>query len=485
MSNPFAFVPRKVAAKSATAGSSSAAPVASVSGPFKVKPKDSERKGSLPYSDDECAILVCLALSDHALWSDPDLRRTIEWNAEGFIPLSYVFLHAPMLLQSGLTFDTATEGVVARAVRTHAAAVLEVRMLTEAPSKSAWGGKDKVGGYEVRRRDSTAPQRDCTRNDWEARTIYLENIPPQYRTIPGIARFLRGLLPSSATADSLSQRVQSIFLPPHYQDQPSDLPKCKGFALVTLAEISDVDAFLHAWPWGSPPEKTVAGSTPADDAVKYGLRALPKHTWDELNDTYRACRQQLLDEVYLETPDDIQPEDFEPESIQVHANRPSKAEAPAPQRRAETTEVLPDAPYPPGCLVFVRHVHPETNKTALRTLLSAAFPASEAHALDYIDFNKGMDTCHVRLATPSYTQALVAHFSAHGTAQLHGLDDAGSADGVHLVVEVVHGTKEALYWEKVPEKVRRAAVSKASGGAAEDARGTEDPPKRKRRKREK
>lgn len=78
-----------------------------------------------------------------------------------------------MLLQSGLTFDTATEGVVARAVRTHAAKVLEVRMLTEAPSKSAWGGKDKVGGYEVRRRDSTAPQRDCTRNDWEARTIYL------------------------------------------------------------------------------------------------------------------------------------------------------------------------------------------------------------------------------------------------------------------------------------------------------------------------
>ena len=53
--------------------------------------------------------------------------------------------------------------------------------------------------------------------------------------------------------------------------------------------------------------------------------------------------------------------------------------------------------------------------------------------------------------------------------QAHGLDSAGSppsSDGTGtgpkpISAELVDGEREALYWNKVPEKVRREAVRKA------------------------
>ena len=55
---------------------------------------------------------------------------------------------------------------------------------------------------------------------------------------------------------------------------------------------------------------------------------------------------------------------------------------------------LPAALFPPGCLVFVRNVHPGTNKTTLRALLAAHAPAA-APALDYVDYTKGMVSVRV------------------------------------------------------------------------------------------
>ena len=56
--------------------------------------------------------------------------------------------------------------------------------------------------------------------------------------------------------------------------------------------------------------------------------------------------------------------------------------------------------YPPGCLVFLRNVHPETNKTTLRGLfLHARRPIGievgkkdDDDGLDYLDYTKGMDS---------------------------------------------------------------------------------------------
>lgn len=52
-------------------------------------------------------------------------------------------------------------------------------------------------------------------------------------------------------------------------------------------------------------------------------------------------------------------------------------------------------PFPPGCLVFVRNVHPDTNKTTLKSLFSV-------HAF-FVDDNK--DTSSVRLPLLIHTYA--------------------------------------------------------------------------------
>jgi RNA recognition motif-containing protein len=44
--------------------------------------------------------------------------------------------------------------------------------------------------------------------------------------------------------------------------------------------------------------------------------------------------------------------------------------------------------YPPNCFVFVRNIHPETNKTTLRTFFAKAVEVKEA--INYVNFNKGM-----------------------------------------------------------------------------------------------
>ncbi|KAF8484415.1 hypothetical protein JB92DRAFT_1567718 [Gautieria morchelliformis] len=88
--------------------------------------------------------------------------------------------------------------------------------------------------------------------------------------------------------------------------------------------------------------------------------------------------------------------------------------------------------FPQNCLVFVRNIHPDTNKTTLRTLFSASL-ASSKRSVDYVDFTKGIDTvgpfliihppfslacltqCHLRLASPSDAARLVSHSTLPST----------------------------------------------------------------------
>lgn len=57
-----------------------------------------------------------------------------------------------------------------------------------------------------------------------------------------------------------------------------------------------------------------------------------------------------------------------------------------------------DSVYPSGCLVFIRNLHPETNKTTLRNLFLHARVENgdtsgkkDADGIDYLDYTKGMD----------------------------------------------------------------------------------------------
>lgn len=41
-----------------------------------------ETGGKTKYSDEDYANVICIAISDYALWLDPDLRRTVDWSVE-------------------------------------------------------------------------------------------------------------------------------------------------------------------------------------------------------------------------------------------------------------------------------------------------------------------------------------------------------------------------------------------------------------------
>jgi hypothetical protein len=58
----------------------------------------------------------------------------------------------------------------------------------------------------------------------------------------------------------------------------------------------------------------------------------------------------------------------------------------------------------------------------------------------------------------------MAYFDAQKKAQADGLDAAGRepVPGDRLIaMELIQGKREELYWEQVPEKVRRQAVARA------------------------
>ena len=168
----------------------------------------------------------------------------------------------------------------------------------------------------------------------------------------------------------------------------------KGFAFVSLSSTDLVKQLSEDWPW-LPGDRSVpvSGGVPAStsgdvtDAHKYGVRAITKARWEDLRDEYLAYRAQLLNAVHED--DRKSGASAQPKS--------GVADPPLPPSVSNGPYSTVTQDYPRGCLVFARNIHTETNKTTLRKLFSSAvcFPQD---VLDYVDFNKGMDSvslgCH-------------------------------------------------------------------------------------------
>ncbi|KAH7887426.1 hypothetical protein F5I97DRAFT_1935569 [Phlebopus sp. FC_14] len=505
MTTPFAFVPRKLSKPTKRQRSptpvqppATPAPADSESDDDDVQglstvPASDKGKGKAPDASQrpstaslDIATLISLALSDYHIWLDDDLRRKLDESltagglagdeGAGFVPINYLIRHSPF---RGCLTPEPSEVDVVKALRTHANETLEVRMLVTPPSTSIWYGPGKtsrkkdVGAYEVRRKDWTTlldhPTRHFTQAQWDERTVYMECIPHQYRTVPAITRFAQTLIAPLPSPPSPGIQIQKVTLPPHHLDKPGDIPKCKGYALVMFSTKQLSDALLEKWPWNrrlvSLDASTSDMAAPeSKEALKFGFRAIPKARWNQLNEEYIAYRQRLVDEIveadvslagHPGAEDALHPEEG------VVPGSPSSPSSHLPAPAPSAPETTPCSPYPFNCLVFVRNVHPETNKTTLRSLFSQAFPSTQG--IDYVDFNKGMDVSYLRLATPQHTDTLTTYFTQQSIVQTHGLDGTGtrSADGKHISLEIIQGKKEELYWENVPEKVRRQAVDKA------------------------
>ncbi|KAI0638658.1 hypothetical protein C8Q77DRAFT_1048031 [Trametes polyzona] len=478
------FVPRKVAQKARAAQSAVhvAAPTTGSSippAPVRETSDDpkGKRKESHPHvADEDLVSLLWLSLSDHSFWVDADLRRALASVDEGWLPLS------TLLRRSAYFSHLSTrplETAYVKAIRTHAPELFEVRMRVSAPSKSAWYGADSaskdddLGGYEVRRkdwRDALLRSRNTNRQDWELRTVYVECLPLGHRTVPQIHRFASSLLPSLNADQGAPTRVQAVSLPAHHLDRPGDVPKPKGFTLITFSSEDDAARLATDWPWL--PRRTIAsseeaeGSTLVREAIKFGFRALPKARWDTLKEEYLAYRQQLLDQAARAPSAPHRAPDV---PLDRPAAPPQNLADPEEPRAGTTPSTAADAPFPRGCLVYVRNLHPETNRTTLKALFAARGLAPGA--LDYVDYSKGMTACHLRLSAPDHAHTLIEALRAHPLLQRDGLDSTGSPpaeDTQHAAIsaELVEGTREELYWSKVPEKVRREAVRRAVAAAA-------------------
>jgi hypothetical protein len=325
MTTPFAFLPRAVSKYTKEWQGISRPPSPPPDLTTDSEPDhDSKDKEAHPKQHQDIASLISLALSNYNIWLDPDLCCKLDAGLRdeddaGFVPINYLLRRSPF--RGSLPQDTSqqpSETEVVKALRAHANHALEVRMhLPCTQSSSVWYGtrktsrKKDVGGYEVRRRDwltlRDRPSRGWTHARWDDMTAYMECIPPQYRTVGGIARFAELLLlsPSESEAEAdVGPRlyVQCVTLPPHYLDKPGDMPKCKGYALITFSTKSHLEAVIRAWPWRCRvpvPANDEYRSAPLimKEAHKYGLRAITKACWDALNEEYLVCKQSLVDAV--------------------------------------------------------------------------------------------------------------------------------------------------------------------------------------------
>jgi len=313
---------------------------------------------------------------------------------------------------------------VVRAIQKHLADVLEARILVSSPQRSAWRSSgsrsDATGGYEIRRKDwksvrsITAPLR---KQDWDAKTVYLvrvrlsstsslppmnlsvgersangvlvfqEKLPPRVRSVAAVYCFVWSLL--NSRKDRSFDAIQDVRLTPPSDGEAESKRVFKGSAFVALSSTELVKQLLEDWPWlsgdrSAPVSRGIPTSASADvsDAHKYGVRVITKARWEELRDEYLVYRAQLLSAVH---EGDRKP----PTTVQSNSGTTEHASPPSITHDPSHSAVLQD--YPRGCLVFARNIHTETNKTTLRKLFSSAIGLPQ-DVLDYVDFNKGMDS---------------------------------------------------------------------------------------------
>ncbi|KZW02590.1 hypothetical protein EXIGLDRAFT_732849 [Exidia glandulosa HHB12029] len=367
------------------------------------------------WPDEDVVLLYEMCLSDYAIWSNEALYNAMNAN-DGYVSLR--------LLDKALASVKRPEDThVAKALRA-ASTLLDVRVLISQPDRGNWfgrGDRAETGGFELRRKDWPLSHLDSlTQEDWNRRTVYVENLPQESRTLLGVARLMHTLVSSSATPSL----VQNVEFPAHAQAKPDEIPRCKGFAFVTFETQEHASQISSAWPWNGNSSRAV--SETATSAHKSGLRCISLARWEKLKDEYLEYQSSL-----------------------VHAaTRPQVA---TPSTVADSTaaeletlvdvveeEHINDAGYPRNRLVRVLNIPLDSTKTSLRTMFTQALDGEES--IDYIDFVKNLDRCHVRLASTESARRLVASLEGDVRAEL------------------VQGEQEALYWEKVPEKLRMAAM---------------------------
>ncbi len=348
--------------------------------------------------------------------------KTLIENGKNVVVPLRTLLHTPVFLAANA--DSLTEGSIVKSLRAHATTIFDIQMIIvdKARPRRSRPGYATAGGYTVQRKDWAEVTRrfpTFSPEYWDIRTIYIvrlslapivalspllisskENIPLQFRSIIGISMMLHRILLRDHHTSPFSlgdyRRVQSILFPPRHQDPPDAIPKCKGFALVTLSEPSDASHLLTRFPYHNRANDRSAdddGLSPEErEARKGGFRTLSKERWEALQAEYVEYRDALLGRIAASSSSSASCSTAQlAPTLAASADKFTDASGEARLRHASEAPLN----FPPGCVIFARHVPQDTNKTALRALFSALLAESSTSALDYVDYTKGLDTVRI------------------------------------------------------------------------------------------
>ncbi|BGO96070.1 hypothetical protein NBRC10512_006014 [Rhodotorula toruloides] len=162
------------------------------------------------------------------------------------------------------------------------------------------------------------------------------------------------------------------------------------------------------------------------------------------------------------------------------ASSPSAVRTPSPSLDLESDAALDiEGAYPEGVVLWIRNVHEKSNKNSLKALfggLLEQLQEGSGKGIEFVDFEKGLDTCHVRCSNAQLASLLHDHLvslpSLHlspqvltpvGTLSPKSLAAAENDSRRPLMSELLNGERERRYWSNVPESTRRNA-RKAAGG---------------------
>ncbi|KAG9083059.1 hypothetical protein FS749_006328 [Ceratobasidium sp. UAMH 11750] len=469
-------------------------------------PKSSGVMNRQEQTQSEIAAQLELALSDLSLWRTESLFWRVSETQDWYLPFSRLHDHLLLAPYLGESSTRVPDAALVNALRTYGSGAFESRMKIRTPSNAAWKGKTASGwvgaggGYELRckawegRKEGWMDElAGMGEEEWEARMVYVERVPPTIRSVWALYHYITTLAHTSHPNEQHpeSQVVQDVFVPaaePAIVERPLDTTqRFRGQAFVVFSTLELAQAFSKRWTWDLPTRsngaldlgKQTAGNWNTGDAVTAamasGFRSITKARWDKLKSEYLDHQTRVLRQ---------NPKSKRRPPTHDEQSTSSLAQAPVPSTtHPKPSRATHPPPFPPGILVFVRRLHPETNKTTLKTLFGHAFPDGLGDNIEYLDFQKGVDSAHIRLRTPADASTLVAHVASHPLTQQGGLDSDGQPceRGMEIEAEVVSGIREANYWEKVPEKVRIAAVNRAGLGETEDRSGESGQRKRRRK----
>ncbi|KAG8932087.1 hypothetical protein FRC01_000272 [Tulasnella sp. 417] len=446
----------------------------------------------------ELATLVELSLTNYGLWCTAQLRQILETQAEGWVSFETLIRHAPLLQNV-----EASPNELAQALRVYGTGRLELRL--SLTTRSARSG----AMFDVRRKDWEALKdqslRDMSEEEWNARTIYVENIPPQhYKSKHELVSFFEACLgdPSEPIV------VQDISFPPKEGRDESDT-KCRGFAFIICNSSAAAEKATREWSWvGFDPRfRETLGGEPMDVegepnetgdkiwlAKRCGFRAITHRRWTELRDEYLAYRDVLIARLNARPEPEITTRSslrIAPDKNKVKSDKGAQPQLSNESATVATNSIGPTrSDYPQGCLVFVRNIHPGTKKTTLKKVLSLPFTKKrhDGSEIDYIDWEKGLDSCYVRLSSCDHADRMVHYFTKYVQCQSEPLDDEITQSVTpdmfqkRITAKLVKGEREEIYWRKVPQKIKQVALDKSWNTEENLPQAEEAKPPRKRRK---